>query len=96
MQEAPQLNHVRVDDIPLLIGIVMQMNVPQIYDREIGDHGLHSGLSGGWLFSVWAVFVLSQGDHAKSHVMEWVRSHAAVLQQITGQAITAEEFNDTR
>ena len=96
MQEAPQLNHVRVDDIPLLIGILMQMNVPQIYDREIGDHGLHSGLSGGWLFSVWAVFVLSQGDHAKSHVMEWVRSHAAVLQQITGQAITAEEFNDTR
>ncbi|MCL5275710.1 MAG: transposase, partial [Chloroflexi bacterium] len=96
MQEAPQLNHVRVDDIPLLIGILMQMNVPQIYDREIGDHGLHSGLSSGWLFSVWAVFVLSQGDHAKSHVMEWVRSHAAVLQQITGQAITAEEFNDTR
>jgi len=72
------------------------MNIAEIYDREIGDHGLHRGLSGGWLITVWLVFILSQGDHAKSNVAEWVERHAAVLQQLTGQPITAGEFNDTR
>jgi transposase len=96
MTEMPQVTHIRVDDIPLLVGILMQMNLAEIYDREIGDHGLHRGLSGGWLITVWLVFILSQGDHTKSNVAEWVERHADVLQRLTGQPITAGEFNDTR
>lgn len=96
MNKMPELTQIRVDDIPLLVGILMQMKLAEIYDREIGDHGLHRGLSGGWLITIWLVFILSQGDHAKSKVAEWVERHAAVLQRLTGQPITAGEFNDTR
>jgi hypothetical protein len=30
MSEAPKLTHIRVDDIPLLLGVLMQMGIPQI------------------------------------------------------------------
>ncbi len=86
----------RLDDIPLLIGMLIQMGVPELYDREVKDHGHHEGLSGGWLLTVWLTFILSQGDHAKSHVQEWVARHRAVLEKLIQQPIAERDFNDDR
>ena len=43
MDETLQLTHTRIGDIPLLLGLVIKLDIPAIYDREIGDHGLHTG-----------------------------------------------------
>ena len=86
----------RIDDIPLLIGMLIQMGVPELYDREVKDHGHHEGLSGGWLLTVWLTFILSQGDHAKSHVQEWVARHREVLEKLIQQPIVERDFNDDR
>jgi transposase len=89
-------NSTRIDDIPLLIGTLIQMGVPELYDREVKDHGHHEGMSGGWLLAVWLTFILSQGDHAKSHVQEWVARHREVLEQLIQQPIAERDFNDDR
>ena len=86
----------RIDDIPLLIGTLIQMGVPELYDREVKDHGHHEGLSGGWLLTVWLTFILTEGDHAKSHVQEWVTRHHEVLEKLIQQPIAERDFNDDR
>lgn len=94
----PQLTitSTRIDDIPLLIGMLIQMGVPELYDREVKDHGHHEGLSGGWLLTVWLTFILSQGDHAKSHVQDWVRRHREVLEKLIQQPLAERDLNDDR
>ncbi len=46
MNQAPKLTTYRLDNLPLLLGLLMQMNRPEIFEREIRDHALHPGLSG--------------------------------------------------
>lgn len=96
MNEALQLTHTRVGDIPLLLGLVIKLGIPEIYDREIGDHGSHVGLSGGWMLAIWIVFILTECDHTKYKVAEWVERHATLLSRLSGQQIRAVEFNDNR
>jgi transposase len=62
----------RVDDIPLLLEMMKKLQLPEIFDTQLGQHGNHTGLSNGWLLTVWLAFILSEGDHCKSHVQEWV------------------------
>src|SRR5262244_2551073 len=96
MNKALQLTHTRVGDIPLLLGLVIKLGIPEIYDREIGDHGSHVGLSGGWMLAIWIVFILTESDHTKYKVEEWIERHAALLSRLSGQQIRAVEFNDNR
>jgi hypothetical protein len=96
MNEALQLTHTRVGDIPLLLGLVIKLGIPEIYDREIGDHGSLAGLSGGWMVAIWIVFILTECDHTKYKVEEWVERHAVLLSSLSGQQIRAVDFNDNR
>ena len=66
------LTHERVDDVPLLSGFLRKLQFPEILDRHLPPHPLHQGLSNGWLITVWIAYILSQADHRKSHVQEWV------------------------
>lgn len=68
MNEQPQLTHLRVDDIPLLPGVLMQMKIAEIYDAEVGDDKTHTGLSGGWRLTIWQASRLSQGDRTRDKV----------------------------
>jgi hypothetical protein len=62
------LTHERVDDMPLLIGLMQHLRLPALLDTHLGNHGHHQGLRNGWLGTVWLAFVLSEGDHRKSSV----------------------------
>jgi transposase len=74
----------------------MQMHIQQIYDREVGDHPLHIGLSGGWVLTIWLGFLLTQGAHTKYKVEDWVARHQAVIAKVTGQVIDPKQFNDNK
>ena len=82
MKKIPQLTHYRIDDLPLVLGMLMQMGIPHHYDSQIGDHGLHTGLSGGWMLTIWLAFILTKGDHTKYKVEDWVARHKAVIEKI--------------
>jgi len=95
MAEKCNLIHERVDDIPLLIGLMQHLHMPVIIDKHIGNHGHHQGLSNGWLATVWITFILSEGDHRNS-VNDWATKHQNTLQHLLGQPIRQIEFNDDR
>jgi transposase len=86
----------RVDDIPVLFGIMKQLELPEIFDTHLGQHGNHRGLSNGWLLTVWLAFILSEGDHCKSHVQEWVWKRRRMVSKLIGQPIRWDDFTDDR
>src|SRR5436853_7628806 len=63
-----ELTHERVDDVPLLLGFLTKLKLPEILDRHFPAHPLHQGLSTGWLTTAWLAYILSRADHRTSHV----------------------------
>jgi len=96
MVEIEEIKYERVDDVPLLIGLAMKLRLPEIIDRQVGQHGNHQGLSKGWLATIWIGYILSAGDHRKSYVREWVWSKRDLLEKLIGQELRWEDFSDDR
>jgi transposase len=90
------LQHERVDDIPLLLGLMQQLHLPETLDRSLGSHHLHQGISNGWLACGWLAFILSQANHRKVSVQDWAVSHHHTLEAIIGQPLRPAEFSDDR
>jgi hypothetical protein len=91
-----KLTHERVDDVPLLLSFLIRLRFPEILDRHFPPHPLHQGLSNGWLITVWIAYLLSQADHRKSYVQEWVDSLPHTLETLINQPIRPIEFSDDR
>lgn len=92
-----QLHHERVDDLPLLYGVMEKLHLPELLDAYVGNHGLHEGISNGYVATLWLMYVLSEGDHRKSGVQGWVDRHRNTLEKLLGQTLRAGiEANDER
>jgi transposase len=91
-----QLTHERVDDVPLLLGFLSKLGLPQVLDRHLPAHPLHEGLSNGWLITVWISYILSQADHRKSYVRDWATDLHHILESVTGQSFRPVDFTDDR
>jgi transposase len=91
-----QLQHERVDDIPLLMGFLEQMRLPTILEKHLGSHHLHQGISNGSLMCVWLTFILSEGSHCKVHVQDWAASRIHILQSLLKQEFRPLECSDDR
>jgi transposase len=96
MAEQLSLTHERVDDLPLLIGLMQRLRLPELLDRHLGHHGHHQGFSNGWLATIWLTFILSEGDHRKSTVQEWAQRHRLTIERFVGLPVRPVEFNDDR
>src|SRR3954453_10498918 len=91
-----ELTHERVDDVPLLLGLLVRLQLPEVLDRHFPAHPLHQGLSNGWLTTVWIAYILSRADHRKSPVQAWAGELQHTLETLTGQRIRPVEFGDDR
>ncbi len=96
MDATLELTHERVDDVPLLLGFLIQLKLPEILDRHFPAHPLHQGLSQGWLITVWIAYILSRADHRKSPVQPWADRLRHTLEALVGQPIRPVEFSDDR
>src|SRR5918998_4180456 len=86
----------RIDDVGLLIELMKQIDLPGVLDRHLPRHWLQEGLSWGWVSTIWLSHILSQGDHRKLTVRDWVRQAHTTLEQVTGLAIRETDFTDDR
>jgi transposase len=94
--ESLLLRHERVDDIPLLLGFLRKLGLPEFLERHLGSHHLHQGLPNGVLATTWIAFILSEADHRKVSVQDWARRHQHLLESFWGHAIRPIEFSDDR
>lgn len=87
----------RVDDIPLLLAVLKQMGIIDIFNEQIKQHGNWEGLGIGYVIAVWLAYILSEGDHRKSHLQDWVaeREHT-LLHSLEVDEINELDFTDDR
>ena len=86
----------RIDDFVLLLEIMKRLGFPAILDHHLTRHGLQQGLSWGWIGTIWLAHILSQGDHRKLTVRDWVRQAHETLERVTGLDIRETDFTDDR
>lgn len=86
----------RIDDFVLLLEIMKRLGLPAILDRHLARHGLQQGLSWGWVATIWLTHILSQSDHRKLTVRDWVRQAHETLERVTGLDIRETDFTDDR
>ena len=86
----------RVDDVALLIGQMIRMEYPDILDKHIPKNGKQRELSWGWTATVWLAYILSEGDHRKVSVAEYIAGMSNTLSAVTGQTIEVLDFDDDR
>src|SRR5436309_7417251 len=96
MKEELQITTERIDDFVILLRLMQQMELPDILDQHLPRHWLQQGLSWGWTATIWLAHIVSQGDHRKLTVRDWVRQAQGTLQQVTGLEIRETDFTDDR
>ena len=96
MNEIPTIITERVNDIPLLLEQMQRMGLPPLFDTHFPTHGNWTGLSLGWVSTIWLSSILSRGDHRMVHVEPWVSQRLYTLGATTGQTLTRVDFTDDR
>src|SRR3954454_8395331 len=91
-----ELTHERVDDVPLLLGFLIKLDLPEVLDRLFPATPPPQGLSHGWLITAWIAYILSRADHRKSPVQAWAQGLQHTLETTIGQAIRPVDFSDDR
>jgi len=86
----------RIDDIVLLLNVMMQMGLPKRLNQHLPRHWKQLGLDWGWVATIWLSYILSEGDHRKVMVREWVRQRRYMLEQVCGIEISDTDFTDDR
>lgn len=86
----------RVDDFVLSIKVMMRLGLPAILDRHIPRHWLQEGLSWGWVATIWLAHIISEGDHRKLTVRDWVAQAHTTLEKTTDLEIRDTDFTDDR
>jgi len=87
----------RMDELPLLIYWLKQMQVDMIIDHVLGlPHGNWEGLSYGELALVFIAHMVMSCTHFLSPVEEWAAKHLTSLSQALGKPVRAQDCTDDR
>ncbi len=95
---AKQINIIseRIDDIVLLLHVLMQMGLPQLLNEHLPRHPNQVGLDWGWVVTIWLSYILSEGDHRKVKVREWVTQRQQMLEMVCDLQLRETDFTDDR
>ena len=96
MTETLSLITERVDDLPLLLAQMQQLDLAEQIDAHLLPHGNRQGLSYGWLACVWLTHILSQADHRMNQVRGWVKQRLHTLQSLLPHPFVETDFTDDR
>jgi transposase len=98
IQETVKVRRVeRVDDIPVLLAALQQMNAPALLDRHFPScHRWKGELTFGEVSCVWLSFILSQGDHRLNSLQPWAEDRLHTLSACLGKSVRSLDFQDDR
>jgi len=86
----------RIDDIVLLLNVMKQMGLPELINDYLPRHPNQQGLDWGWVGVIWLSYILSQGDHRKVTVREWVNQRRYTIEKVCGIELVETDFTDDR
>jgi len=86
----------RVDDVVLLIGQMIRMGLPEVLDQHILRRGNSRELSWGWTATIWLAYLLTEGDHRKVSMAQYVQGMKQTLSAATDRQVEVLDFDDDR
>ena len=87
----------RVDELPLVVHPLKQLQVDVMIDRALGPaHGNGEGLSRGELALVSVSYVVMSCGHFLSPLQGWVADHRQSLSQALGKPVREADGTDDR
>lgn len=86
----------RIDDIVLLLQVMRQIGLPDLLNRYLPRHWKQEGLDWGWVAVIWLAYIISEGDHRKVRLREWVEQRRYTLQQVCEVELRETDFTDDR
>jgi transposase len=96
MDSAIQVTTERVDDVIVLLQVMINMGLPDLLNQYLPRHWNQTGLDLGWVAVIWLSYIVSQGDHRKVRVQEWVNHRRYSLEQVCGITLRDTDFSDDR
>src|SRR4051812_8423414 len=76
----------RIDDVPLLLGMMRRLQIAETLDQHLGQHHLHQGLSNGNLALGWIAYILSESDHRRVYAESSERRLSRCRRKSSSQA----------
>lgn len=86
----------RVDNLPLILHWLLQMQVDKIIDAIWHPHGNRQGVTYGQLAVLFLAYILYTQNHRLSYAEDWCTMHRTTLEQVTGWPIRDKEMTDDR
>lgn len=86
----------RVDELPLLLAQMREMQLPALLNEAFPTHQNWQGLSLGHLVTAWLAFILAQSNHRLSHLRSWAATCLHSLAVGLGVAVVETDFTDDR
>jgi transposase len=96
MTNTLDIQHQRIDDIPLLIALLEEMGIAQQIDAQIQVHGLWQGISVGTIGVIWLCYILTEHDHRLVAVREWANARREVFNRLLGVELRETDMTDDR
>ncbi|MCP4460168.1 MAG: IS1634 family transposase [Cytophagales bacterium] len=75
---------------------MVKMGLVEILDDHVPTHWKQRALSWGWTAVIWLSYILSEGDHRKSSVEQYISRMQDTLENLTGQEISEADFTTDR
>ena len=100
MEPSLEMVHEVVADLPLLVRLMQQLRLAETLEQTLGTHGnstVYNILPNGVAAVVWLAYLLSEGNHRKYQVADWVAEHQGVLARLLEvPAVPPTDFSDDR
>ena len=86
----------RIDDVVLLLHVMLKMGLPELLNEHLPRHWKQEGLDWGWVIVIWLAYIVSEGDHRKVVVRDWVKQQSTMIEQVCGLQLRETDFSDDR
>lgn len=96
MTDALKLTSERIDDVVLLLHVMQRVGLAELLNQHLPRHWKQEGLDWGWVAVIWLCSIISQGDHRKVWVQEWVEQRRYSIEQVCDLELRPTDFSDDR
>src|SRR5579863_10265313 len=96
MTQTLDLTTEQINDLPLLLGLVEEMDIRALIDAQIRPHGGWQGISVGTVVSIWLCHVLMERDHRLVSVRDWAAARTQTLNALLGVQLRETDLTDDR
>ena len=86
----------QVNSLPLLLGIIMDMGIPDLIDTHVTPHGNWGGASVGRVVSIWLSHILQERDHTMVAVRDWAADRVQTINALLDITLRDTDCTDDR